>query len=137
MQQVEILQAKIDISELVAKYGHYCDHPGWDDVLALFTDDAVFDASTVYGKVMTGPAELRQFYETAPEAIAHHPTSQFTEVHYDGTASTHLKMIVLFHRQAFSVDYDWELVQRDGKWLIRRQTIGVIGKVRFAEGAAA
>jgi len=58
-------------------------------------------------------------------------------VHDDGTASTHLKMIVLFHRQAFSVDYDWELVQRDGKWLIRRQTIGVIGKVRFAEGAAA
>ena len=37
MQQVEILQAKIDISELVAKYGYYCDHPGWDDVLALFT----------------------------------------------------------------------------------------------------
>jgi hypothetical protein len=32
---------------------------------------------------------------------------------------------------------EWELVARDDGWLIRRQTIGVVGKVRFAEGAAA
>ena len=137
MQQIEVIQAKIDISELAARYGHYCDHPGWDDILALFTDDAVFDASTVYGSVMTGQAELRQFYENSPHAVAHHPTSQFTDVHDDGTARTSIKMIVLFHRQAFSIDYDWDLVQHDGRWLIARQTISVVGKVRFAEVTAA
>jgi SnoaL-like domain len=137
MEQIDLIQAKLDISELAAKYGHNCDHPGWDGILAMFTDDAVFDAATVYGSVMTGKAELRKFYENAPDAVAHHPTSQFTEVHDDGTAKTSIKMLVLFHRQVFSVDYDWDLVQQDGGGLISRQTIAVVGKVRLAEGTAA
>lgn len=103
----------------------------------MFTEDAVFDAGAVYGSTWEGTEQLRQFYENSPAAVAHHPTSQFTDVHGDGTPKTTIKMIVFFHRQAFSVDYEWELVARDGGWLIRRQTIGVVGEVRFAEGAAA
>ena len=131
MHQLDLIQAKLDIMELAARYGYYCDHPGWEDILNVFTDDAVFDASAVYGQVYTGKDELRAFYEGAPEAVAHHPSSQFTEVGDDGTAHTAIKMIVLFHRQAFSVDYDWDLVQRDGAWLIKRQTITVIGQVKL------
>jgi ketosteroid isomerase-like protein len=137
MQQSDVIAAKIDIGELAAKYGHYCDHEGWDGVLDLFTEDAVFDASSVYGTTMTGKTELRQFFEGAPEAVAHHPTSLFTELGADGSALTRCKMLVLFRRQVFSVDYQWELVRHDGRWLIRRQTIGVVGKVRLAEGAPA
>lgn len=128
--------AKIKIAELAAKYGHYCDHPGWEGVLDLFTDDAVFDAADVYGKVMKGKEELRGFFESAPDAVAHHPTSQFTEIADDGTAVSRIKMLVLFRRQTFSVDYEWNLVQQDGAWRINRQRIHVVGSVRNNDEAA-
>jgi ketosteroid isomerase-like protein len=129
MQEIERLTAKLDIQEMAAKYAHYCDHASWDQVVDLYTDDGVFDASTVYGKVYRGRAELLDFYENAPSAVAHHPTSQFTDVRDDATASTSMKMIVLFHRQAFSIDYQWELAQAGNRWKITQQTISVVGKV--------
>lgn len=132
MEQLEVLQAKLDIAELAAKYGHFCDHEGWQPVLDLFTDDAVFDAASVYGKTMAGKAELTDFYENAPGAVAHHPTSQFTEIIDETHATSSIKMIVLFHRQAFSVDYYWDVVKENGGWRIAKQTIAVVGKVKFA-----
>jgi hypothetical protein len=133
----EAATAKLAISEVVAKYGHYADHPGYDGMLDLFTDDAVFDASSVFGTSMTGKAEIRTFFEGSADAVAHHPTSMFTEFLADGSARTVCKMLVFFTRQVFSVDYDWEFVPDGGSWLIRRQTISVIGKVRLAESARA
>jgi hypothetical protein len=47
------------------------------------------------------------------------------------------KMLVFFPRHAFSVDYDWEFVREGETWLIRRQTITVVGKVRLAASAPA
>jgi hypothetical protein len=136
MEQIDLIQAKLDIQELAAKYGHYCDQPGWDGVLDLFTDDGVFDAETVYGEIWRGKDALRSFYENAPGAVAHHPTSQFTEVNGDGTAHSSCKFIVFFHRQAFSVDYYWDLVNVDGTWKIKKQTIAVVGTVKFGADQA-
>jgi hypothetical protein len=136
MEQIDLLQAKIDIQELAARYGHYCDHPGWDGVLGLYTDDAVFDAATVYGQVWTGQEELRSFYENAPDAVAHHPTAMFTTVNEDGTATCLCKFIVFFHRQVFSVDYRWELVRAGAGWKIKKQTIGVVGKAKLGADQA-
>jgi ketosteroid isomerase-like protein len=132
MQQIDRLEAKLEIQELAAKYAHYCDNGGWDQVLDMYTEDGVFDASTVYGQVYTGQAELRGFYENAPSAVAHHPTSQYTEVRDDGTATSSMKMIVLFARQVFSINYDWELAHADGRWRITKQTITIVGKVKLA-----
>jgi ketosteroid isomerase-like protein len=129
MQEIDRITAKLDIQELAAKYADYCDHAGWNQVVDLYTEDGVFDASTVYGKVYTGRTELLGFYEGAPSAVAHHPTSQFTDVRDDGTATSKIKMIVLFRRQAFSIDYEWELVQADDRWRITQQVITIIGKV--------
>jgi SnoaL-like protein len=100
-------------------------------VLDLYTDDGVFDAATVYGEVWTGKDELRNFYENAPGAVAHHPTAMFTTVNEDGTATTLCKFIVFFHRQVFSVDYNWELVKVGADWKIRKQTIEVVGKAKL------
>lgn len=131
MQQIDRLEARLDIQELAAKYAYYCDHARWDQVVDLYTEDGVFDASTVYGQVYSGQAELRGFYENAPSAVAHHPTSQVTEVREDGTATSSMKMIVLFPRQVFSIDYDWELAQAAGRWRITKQTITIVGKVKL------
>lgn len=137
MDQLDALQAKIDISEMAARYAHAADHPGWDGIYALFAEDAVFDASAVYDRVMSGMPELRDFFENAPDAVAHHPTSQFTQVHEDGTAQSMIKMLVFFHRTVFSVDYEWQLRRQDARWLITRQTINVVGKAALAAGRPA
>jgi hypothetical protein len=137
MQDIDRLTAKLDIQELAAKYAYYCDKTSWDQVLDLYTEDGVFDAETVYGRVYSGRAELRGFYENAPSAVAHHPTSQFTDVRDDATASSTFKMIVLFHRQAFSVDYEWELAHGEGCWRITKQTISIVGKVKLGAEQAA
>jgi len=133
MSQLDILQAKIDIQELAARYGHHCDHPGWDGVLDLYTEDGVFDAEKVYGTVYRGKDELRGFYENAPDAVAHHPAGQFTTVGEDATTATSTaKFIVFFHRQVFSVDYTWDLVKVGSDWKIKKQLIEVVGKARFS-----
>lgn len=138
MDATDVVAAKLDISEVAAKYGHYCDHHEWDSILDLFTDDAVFDASKVYDKVWTGKEELRDFYYNAPtQVIAHHPTSLFTELHDENSALARAKMLVVWPRQVFSVDYAWEFTRSGGNWLISRQTIEVVGKARFAEVAKA
>jgi len=86
MQQVEILQAKIESPSSSPGTGTTATIRGGTTSSPVHRRRRV-RCEHVYGKVMTGPAELRQFYETAPEAVAHHPTSQFTEVHDDGTAA--------------------------------------------------
>jgi hypothetical protein len=40
-----------------------------------------------------------------------------------------MKMIVLFRRQAFSIDYQWELARADDSWRITQQTISIVGKI--------
>jgi len=133
----DVLRAKIEISELAARYGYHCDRFDWDAVVAMYTEDGVFDAETLYGKVVVGHADLRAFYESLPQAVAHHPSSLFTTVRDDGTATAAMKMLVLFGRQVFSVDYDWELAEIDGTWLIRRQKISLQGKVSLRESSHA
>jgi hypothetical protein len=128
MHEIDRLEAKLDIQELAARYAYCCDHANWDQVVDLYTEDGVFDASTVYGKVYRGRTELLGFYENAPSAVAHHPTSQFTEVRDTATATTMMKMIVLFRRQAFSIDYQWELARADDS-CTTQQTISIVGKI--------
>jgi SnoaL-like protein len=136
MDNYDVVAAKMDISEVASRYGHYCDHRDWEAVVGLFTDDGVFDARKVYDKVWTGKAELRDFFNNAPpQVVAHHPTSMFTDVQDAGTAHTLIKMLVVWPRQIFSVDYEWDLVKTGELWRIRRQAIEVVGKARFAEPA--
>lgn len=129
------LAAKQAIEEIAARYADGCDQQDWSAVLDLFEPDAVFDASSVYGQTMTGREELRKFFESAPVAAGHHPTSLYSTIDGD-TASTRMKMMVLFRSGLFSVDYAWNLKRRADQWRIARQQITVVGKVPLGSQAA-
>jgi hypothetical protein len=120
--------SKLEIHELAARYADLCDQAAWEAVVALYTEDGVFDAQDTYGRVATGHDDLLDFYKSFPIAIAHHPTSLHSTIAGD-TATTRMKMLVLFPRGLFSVNYDWQLRLIDGTWLIARQDIGVQGKL--------
>ena len=131
------LADKIEIHELAARYADHCDHHEWPQVVELFTAESVFDAETVDGRTWTGPAELLSFYEEAPVAVAHHPTSIHTSVEGPDRASASMKMLVLFKRSIISVDYDWRLARIDGAWRIARQQIAVAGRVTLPKPVTA
>ena len=120
--------SKIEIHELAARYADLCDQADWPAVVDLYTADGAFDAQSTYGRVATGHDELLDFYSSFPIAVAHHPTSLHSSVDGD-TATARMKMLVIFPRGLFSVNYDWELRRVDGVWLIARQGIAVQGKV--------
>jgi ketosteroid isomerase-like protein len=119
---------KLEIHELAARYADLCDQGDWEAVVALYTDDGVFDAQDTYGRMATGPDELLDFYKSFPVAIAHHPTSLHSTVDGD-TATARMKMLVMFKPGLFSVNYTWRLRRVDGQWLIAHQGIAVQGKL--------
>ena len=127
------LEARLETAELAGRYAQRCDAKDWKGVVELFTPDGTIDADAVYGRTYRGPEELLAFFENAPEAVAHHPTSVSTEVNGDGSVTAHVKMLVVFHRWLFSVAFDWRVVRTEGGWRIAHQTIGVIGKVAVGE----
>ena len=133
MSALEQLEARVETAELAARYAQRCDAKDWNGVVELFTPDGSIDAETVYGCTCRGPAELLAFFENAPEAVAHHPTSVSTTVNGDGSVGAHMKMLVVFRRWLFSVAYDWRVVRTEAGWRIASQTIGVVGKVAVGE----
>jgi ketosteroid isomerase-like protein len=119
---------RLDIFELTGRYADLADQRDWQALTSLFTPTAVFDAATVYGAVYEGADAIRGFYETAPLAVAHHPTGVFTVLEGPGSARTRIKMLVLFPKVAFTVDYDWVVVKEAETWQIARQQITVVGR---------
>lgn len=131
----EQLADKLTIAEMGARYCDACDRQDWDAALDLFTEDAYLDASAVYGKTFTGHAEIREFFEAAPACLGHHATGFFSDLGSETRATARLKMLTLFKRNTFTVDYDWELVKVDGAWKIAKQSFKVIGKQDFTPAA--
>ncbi len=122
------VEERLAILELTARYADCADQKDWSALTSLFLADAVFDAQAVYGATYNGSAEILHFYEHAPLATGHHPTGVYTDFEGDDQARTRIKMLVLFTRAIFTVDYDWELKKTAGSWQIGRLTIHVVGR---------
>ncbi len=122
------LSAKIDIQELAARYCDGCDRQEWEKVVALFDEDAEFDASSVYGQTMRGHTEILRFMQSAPACLGHHATGLYSTIESESSARARLKMLTLFKSSTFTVDYDWELTRTNGQWRIQKQVISVIGQ---------
>ena len=124
----ELLADKLLLAEMGARYCDACDRKDWDAALALFAKDAHLDASAVYGKTFDGHEQIREFFESAPACLGHHATGFYSDVVSDTRATGRLKMLTLFKRNTFTVDYDWELDKVDGDWKIATQSFNILGK---------
>ena len=119
---------KLALMEMGSRYCAACDRKDWDMALELFMEDAELDASAVYGKSFSGHAEIRTFFESAPDCLGHHAAGFYSEIESASRAKGYLKMLTLFKRNTFTVDYDWDLVKVDGVWKISRQSFNIFGK---------
>lgn len=128
MNADEELRERMAILELTARYADTADHKDWKALTAMYTPDGVFEGSSVYGRAWRGSAEILDFYENAPVATGHHPTGVYTVFESDERAKTRLKMLVLFSRAIFTVDYELDLAKTSGEWKIDRVEITVVGR---------
>jgi SnoaL-like domain len=128
MDRLEEAVERLAILELTARYADTADHQDWAALTAFFTPSAVLDGGSVYGRTWTGTAEILDFYEHAPLAIGHHPTGVHTTFDGQDLAHTRLKMLVLFRRAAFTVDYDLQLRKLDSGWKIERLALSIVGR---------
>ena len=128
----EQIADKLALMEMGSRYCAACDRKDWDMALDLFTEDAEIDAVAVYGKSFSGHAEIRTFFESAPDCLGHHATGFYSDIDSASKATASLKMLTMFKRNTFTVDYDWGLVKVDGTWKISRQSFRIFGKQDLA-----
>ena len=91
----ELLADKLELAEMGARYCDACDRKDWDAALALFAKDAHLDATAVYGKAFDGHAQIRAFFESAPDCLGHHATGFYSDVVDDTRATARLKMLTV------------------------------------------
>jgi ketosteroid isomerase-like protein len=128
----EQIADKLALMEMGSRYCAACDRKDWDMALDLFTEDAEIDAVAVYGKSFSGHTEIRTFFESAPDCLGHHATGFYSDIDSASKATASLKMLTMFKRNTFTVDYDWDLVKVDGTWKISRQSFRIFGKQDLA-----
>jgi len=125
------------IATVVARYADYCDHGRWAEAADLFTEDGVFDAEHVFGRVVSGRQALAEFMATRPAAIAHHPTTFYIDKVVDDEHFVRMKMLVVFDGAISSIDYYWVVVPVGEELKIKRQEIAMVGRLKTRSSQSA
>jgi len=120
------LEDRLDLLDLQALYGHILDRREWERLGEIYTEDAVFDATSVGIPVMSGLSSIREALVPLEESgvtLAHHSTNAVLVEATDTTARMLSKYIA--HHLTASVaygEYEDELVKLREGWRIRRRT---------------
>ncbi len=69
------IEDTLAVHALIAEYSHIIDGREWDELPRLFTNDGIFDASSVGYPPVEGMAALRKHMETADHPITHMVTN--------------------------------------------------------------
>jgi ketosteroid isomerase-like protein len=120
----------IEISNLVSRYGHVIDAREWDSLPELFTDDAVFDSSSMAdGAVVTGLAAIRSRWEVWPRhPIAHHATNVVVSAAEPDTATVVSKGLGIRDEGVTTVVYRDTVVRTEHGWRIKRRSAHLLGQ---------
>jgi uncharacterized protein (TIGR02246 family) len=116
------------IRDVIARYNLYGDSGRFDEMLALFVDDATL---IVDGASYDGRAAIRGMFEMAvgpaPERIRHHTSTLVIDV--DGDSATARCYFQVLTSQGLDHwgRYRDQLARIDGRWLFARREVRVDG----------
>ncbi|MGB3303743.1 nuclear transport factor 2 family protein [Gordonia sp. (in: high G+C Gram-positive bacteria)] len=125
------VEDRLEITDVIYRYGPAVDAGSADDVLALFTDDGVYDVDT---GVLTGSDEIAGMVSgRAHQGIVHHGCSHVMsapQISIDGDAATVISYSQLILRnnddRAFTVLRStanfWKLTRTDAGWRVSHRT---------------
>lgn len=125
------LQDRAEIQELTARYAFYVDNRRVDDMVELWTDDGVFDASATGLSRIDGRAAIRRFFEeTGPNAQArcHLMTNliidQLDGDEAKGTCYFSSELVTLSGARLVTKGYYEDAYARQGgTWKLRHRTV--------------
>jgi ketosteroid isomerase-like protein len=103
---------RLDLLDLAAKYAYLSDAADLAGVMALFTENAVFDARSIGGAVASGAAQIRDHFTSAKRPINHHLTGAWLSAGDGNSATAHVRLLLLYRTRAVTVDYAWRLARR-------------------------
>jgi 3-phenylpropionate/cinnamic acid dioxygenase small subunit len=108
------------IHQLLARFGHVMDTRDWPALAEVFTDDAVYDVSSVGLDPIEGLATMRAFFEEAQHPLAHHVTNVCVTRTADGETHAASKILgVLRAGHVSTGTYQDTLVRTSEGWRIR------------------
>ncbi|MEU1981683.1 nuclear transport factor 2 family protein [Nocardia sp. NPDC019395] len=114
------------ITELINSHGHLTDSGDLEGLLALFTEDVVYDVSALGGGVLVGPESIREATLSLGDAnpVAHHVTNiVFTEAH-DSRAHTMSKGLgIMTDGTLGSVTYEDTFERTTAGWRLTHRII--------------
>lgn len=119
---------RLEIEDVLARYGHMFDHYQVDEMDKVFTSDAVFDPSSVGLTRVVGISAMRdKFFHVSDDhpqdrQRAHHTTNVSVLSATDRTATVLSKYIVRHERAAVAFgEYEDELIRTSEGWRIARR----------------
>lgn len=129
-QQQALLQARQDITELIARYARGIDEQRDADLETLFTEDAILETQPWTQRPLQGKALVLKAFRNYRDAFQHPRrfiTNHQITVHPDGTATGYANWIVVQARTEQSYcgwgSYEWEFRCESGQWRISRMII--------------
>lgn len=116
------LADRLAIHELMGRFGHVMDGRDWDGLSEVFTDDAVYDISSVGLDALKGLAAMRAFFADAQHPLAHHVTNVVVREAGDGTARVTSKVLGILAAGHVSTGlYEDLVVETPRGWRIRHR----------------
>jgi hypothetical protein len=110
------------IHQLMGWFGHVMDRADWDGLSEVFTEDAVYDVSSVGLPALEGLAAMRAFFATAQHPLAHHVTNIVVRPSPDGTIRVTSKIMgVLGAGHVSTGVYEDVVVETPRGWRIRHR----------------
>ncbi len=116
---------RLEIHELISRYGHLIDDRSWDRIGDVFTSDAHYDMTDFDMGTAVGHEAIVEMW-TGPQAdhpLAHHASNVVVDVEPDGTVRVTSKGIGVGARgRVGSVTYHDVVTKTDDGWRIARRT---------------
>jgi SnoaL-like domain len=116
-------EERIELIELLGRYGRLIDARDWEALGGIFTPDAQFDLTAIGGSVLNGLDEIRDYMANrARHPVAHHITNPHVDrIDDDNVWLSCMLVAVQADGSVASGHYADQVVRYDGGLRIRRR----------------
>jgi acetyl esterase len=109
---------RVELHELASRYGDLIDERDWEGLSRVFTDDCVFDVTSIGGPRLESLDQLRQFLADAPTMpVGHHITNVYVEERPEGVR-LRSRVAAVLEDGTRSGSYSDEVVRTDVGWRV-------------------
>jgi 3-phenylpropionate/cinnamic acid dioxygenase small subunit len=115
---------RLEIHELLARYGFILDDRDWQSFDAVFTEDGVCDLTAWQVPMMRGIAAIRATYAEIAHPVAHLTMNTVIEAVSDERARVRSKILAVRpDRRVETAEYHDELARTAGGWRIAKRVV--------------